>query len=499
MLRSAVTLAGAGEVDRAARILSDALHQWPNHPGLLAGLAGVRLRQGRPAEAEVLADLLIRVDPASDHGWELLAASRYLQDDTRGALRAWRHLRPPVVREMEVRVLAYNGPRVSDTGTDPTRLTGIAKGRSLTVEELVRGERRLEALPAAWRARLGYRALPGRDAALDGTVVLGAGNPFTWSGMVAHGLRALVGRVYIVSSDPLGRLERWEFSGDVRGTTHSVALALAHPAPLPSGVWRWVVEHETGRYGSFGRAEAVSERRSGVEWSHTDWVTASLRGSVHGRVDARPGRGTFAGVGLGWTLLSLSGRSSIRLEGTGWTKVGGSGDGAPDQATRFGRVALDAAIHPADPPGMAGPSGLSLRAGILTISPGAPHDLFPRIGAGGTASLLMRARSDLDDDGVVRPLFPGRTWLHGGVEVLRSVGALGPVGFGVAAFVDGVRVLGPAPGAVDPAQRRGAVHLGGGMRLRVPVVAGWLRADWGIDPVDGASTISLAWVFGASR
>lgn len=118
-LRAAVALTDEGELDRAETTLSDALDRWPDHPGLLAALAGLRVRQGRPAEAEALAARLTRIDSSSDHGWELLAASRYLQDDTRGALRAWHHRRPLRVRKVEVRVLAHDGPRASDAGADP--------------------------------------------------------------------------------------------------------------------------------------------------------------------------------------------------------------------------------------------------------------------------------------------------------------------------------------------------------------------------------------------
>jgi hypothetical protein len=502
VLRAAVALTEEGEFDRAGTVLSDALDRWPNHPELLAGLAGLRLRQGHPAEAEALAAHLVRIDPGSDHGWELLGASRYLQDDTHGALSAWRHRRSPVVRRMEVDVLANDGPRASDRGTDPARLTGIAEGQPLTLENLVRGERRLEALPAASRARLGYRALSGGEAAIQGTVVLGASNPFTFPDMAAHAFRMVARRIHVVSADPLGRLERWELSGALEGTLHSVTLALAHPAPRGPGVWRWSVDHEVGRYASTAGGEVVRERRDGLAWSHSDWITASVRGSAHGRIDVRPGRGTFAGAGMAWTLLPLNERSSIRAEAMGWTRVaraayGGAGSaGRSDEAIRFGRLALGASLHPPEPAGAAGPSGVALRGGFVTVSPGVPRDLLPRFGAGGNASHLMRARSDLDGEGVVRPLFPGTSWVHGGAELLRHVGTVGPLGLGIAGFVDGVRVLGGAPASVDPAGRRGAVHLGVGMRARIVGASGWFRADWGIDPVDRASTISAAWVSG---
>lgn len=499
LLRAAVALADEGKVEEAATVLSRALGRWPEHPGLLAGLAGLRLRQGRADEAEALADRLVRIDPSSDHGWELLAASRYLQDDSRGALRAWRHGRPPTVRTVEVHVLTHDGPRSFDTGTDPLRLTGIVQGPPLTVEALIRGERRLGALPAASSARLGYRILPGRQAAVEGTVVLGATNPFTLPGLAAHAVRALAGQIHVVSADPAGRLELWELAGNVEGTLRSVSIAVAHPAPGGAGVWRWAVEHGTGRYEAAGRSEIVLEQHSGAMWSHADWITASLWGAVQGRIEVRPGRGIFAGAGMAWTHLPLTGRTSIQVEGSGWTKMatapgGGAASDLSTNPPRFARLAVRAALEPPDPPGRAAPSGVALRAGLVAVSSGAPPDVFPRIGAGGRASVLMRARSDLDEAGVVRPLLPGSAWVHGGAEVLQRVGSVGPVGIGVAAFADAAAVLMAAPDTGHSDRRWGAVHLGVGVRARIPGIGGWLRADWGMDPVDGTSTISAAWV-----
>ncbi len=327
--------------------------------------------------------------------------------------------------------------------------------------------------------------------------MLGPSNPSTLPHLAAHAVRLLAGRrIHIVSSDPLGRLERWELSGAIEGSLHSVALVLAHPAPNGPGVWRWAAEHGTGRYASGGDGPIVREQHTGLAFSHADWITASLRGSAHGRVDVRPGRGSFAGAGMAWTLLPLSERGSVRVEGTGWRRVGEAASGGEGPTTWFGRLALLASLDPPHPPGVTPLSGVALRGGLVAVSSGAPHDLLPRIGAGGNTSVLMRARSDLDGEGVVRPLFPGRTWAHGGLEVRHAVGSVGPVGIGVAAFADGVRTLTTAPGSDAHGGRRGAVHLGAGLRARIPWVAGWLRADWGIDPVDGASTISAAWVPG---
>ncbi len=496
LVRNAVAAADPDDPDPAAALLTSALERCPNDPEILGALAGLRFQQGRLSEAEALAVRLVQVDPASAYGWELLAVTRYLQDDTRGALRAWGHGRPLVVRDIEVRIVGYSGPRVSGKGADPVRISGIIPGRPLTLEGLVRGERRLSALPAASRARLGYRALSGGEAAVDGAVVLRAGNPFTGPALIGHGLRLPGRRVHLVSADPLGRLEQWELGGTVEGTLRRGTLALAHPAPGSVGVWRWEVDHGVGRYGSRDHDAVVREERSGVGWSHTQWVRASLQGSAHTRIDLRPGRGTFAGAGVGWTFLPLNERSSITAKGTGWVRigVGTSADSDPGDGTRFGRMDIRAALHPLTPPAVGAPSGVAARVGVVAVSSGIPPDLAPRIGAGGNAALLMRARSDLDGEGVVRPIFPGSAWIHGGVEFLRPVWSVGPVGIGVAGFVDGVRVLASDRRSIDPSARDGAVHLGAGVRARVPGVDGWLRVDWGIDPADGASRLSAAWV-----
>ena len=495
VLLTAKVLTDKGQPGAAAALLEDALRHCPDHPEWLADLTGLRVLQGDLVEAEAVATRLVRIQTGSNHAWELLALTRYLQDDAHGALRAWNQAGRPVARKLDVRVLGHNGPRASDTGPDPNQVTGLTEGHLLTVEALVRGERRLGVLPAADRARLGYRMLPGGEATVDGTVVLGTDNPFTRPALVAHALRLLGRRVHLVSADPMGRLERWELEGTTEGTLLKARLALAHPAPGNSGVWRWELDHETGRYGSAGSTEAFRETRNSLGWSHTDWVTALLRGTLHGQVDVRPEGGTFVGAGAGWTLLPRTERGAIGAEGLGWLRTGGGvhAGSVPEPQNRFGRVEIRGSFHAIPPRGRDGVD-LDLRGGIVAVSRGIPPDLVPRIGSGGNTAILMRAGSDLDDQGVVRPLFPGTAWAHGGIEVLRSAGAVGPLGIGLAIFADGVRVLVPERRSEVAADRRGAVHLGGGVRARIPWVDGWLRADWGIDPYDGASTFSAAWV-----
>jgi len=501
---------------------SEKLDRCPDHPRLLEEQAALRIEQGRPAEAEILAGRLLRVLSASaaasaagsdsgsdsgwDYGWELLAVSRYLQDDTRGALRAWNQGRTRTVRSVEVLLFSPAGPDRKGRGAAAAGLAGIPAGRPLTVEGLVRGERKLAAIPAASSARLAYRALPSGEASVEGTVVLRQMNPLGRLhpvDLAVHAARLVTGRVHLVSADPLGHLERWEFAGSLEGTLQAAALSLAHPAPRGTGVWRWSLEHDSGRHAfhdpSAGSDVIVRQERTGMAWSHSDWVTAILRGSVEGRLDLHSGRGTLAGAGMAWSLVPLDGRGRIELSGTGWTQVGGGPDAGGRFGTGergpFGRVAIQATLPPDISSWAQAPSGFDLRLGILAVSARTPLDLVPRIGSGGHVDVLMRARSDIDGRGIVRPILPGSAWVHGGIEFLRPVGAFGPVALGIGVFADGARVLSrSASPAAEKARPASSLHLGLGLRARVPGVEGWLRTDWGIDPADGSSTISAAWV-----
>jgi hypothetical protein len=471
----------------------------PEDPRILEALAEARLEQGRVAEAEALAARLVRRHPENVHGWALLATARYLQDDTRGALEAWSRGRPLRVRDVEVRVVSSRSAEPSHREADAARIAGLAVGEPLTLEGLVRGERQLRALPAVSRARLEYRALPGGEARVEGAVVLRADHPFERAEWLAHGMRLLGRRVHLASADPMGRMERWELNGSIEGTVGSGTVSLAHPSPGGAGVWRWDVSHGRGAYGPPDREAGGVRRleRSTFRWTHVQWLSASFQGRAQGRVDRTPDHGAFAAAGLGGTFLPLSERSSIEAGGTGWVRIAGSSaeNGEPGP-TRFGRLAIRASLHPAVPPLTGAPSGLAARIGMVAVSSKLPRDLLPRIGTSGRTDLLMRARSDLDSEGVLRPAFPGRAWVHGGIEYLRPVRAIGPLGIGVAAFAEGVRVVAAEPGPALPNARRGAIHLGSGLRARVPGVDGWLRVDWGVDPFDGSSSISAAWAQG---
>jgi hypothetical protein len=330
----------------------------------------------------------------------------------------------------------------------------------------------------------------GGDAHLSGVLVMDDLHPFTRPEIAAHSLRLLVGRLHLRFANALGQMEAWQVAARISPRRYSVALSLAHPAPLGHGVWMWTIDREEGSRATIALPSGIREDRTGIEFRYSDWIAARLRGSVLGRVDRRRDGGTAPGAGMALTFLPLNERSEITLAGTIWS---GNGEG-----TGFGQLSLLASRFPQLRTSPGGPSGLAARLGIVTVSSGAPTDLTPLFGAGGQADVAMRAHEEMDRDGVARELLPGTAWIHGGIELLRSLGAIGPVGVGVALFADGAGVL---PGSQLPGGenlRRAALNVGVGGRARLSGVPGWLRIDWGVNPADGASTLSAGWVAGAA-
>ncbi len=491
-VRRAAAAAEAGELDRADELLTETLRRCPRHPELLAELAGLRFRQGRMDEAETLVRRLVDVDPKSRYGWQFLGTLRYLADDRMGALRAWTRSGSPVVRSVDVPVRGPTGPRDDGQAMRAVRATGIEPGDSLGPDNLVHGTRRLASLPAASRVRLGYAMLPEGEARVEGALVLIPRLPVSRLELAEHAVRAATGSVDVAFGDLAGRLERWEVSGRREGTLRRGTLGLDHLAPLGEGVWRWTAEHRSGWY------EGQLIERNRVEWGHAHWLTARFWGTARGGFERRRSRGGHLGGGVGAMLLPLDGWGSLELNADGWVRVvrPGGGEPLPVESVRFGRLEVDAFLHPAGVEGAGPLPRLQARLGVIALTGTAPPDLVPRMGRSGDVRVPMRAVSDLDGDGVVRSPFPGRSWVHGGVEAGRRVASVGPVEVGVAVFGDGVRVLQRNAGDPDDAGRRGALHLGAGLRARLPGVDGRLRLDWAIDPSDGSSGVSGAWLPG---
>jgi hypothetical protein len=81
----ALDAVAAGQLEDALQRLDSARAACPDEPLVLREMAGVRFKQGRQPEAIQLVTDYLTLAPDDDHGWQLLAASRYLRRSRRRA------------------------------------------------------------------------------------------------------------------------------------------------------------------------------------------------------------------------------------------------------------------------------------------------------------------------------------------------------------------------------------------------------------------------------
>lgn len=507
LLQDAREKAAQGELAEAGAVLTAGLQRFPDHPDLLAELAGLRFREERYQDVQSLAQRLVTVDPAHAFGWELLAAARYMEDDATGALDAWSRSRPPVVGSVSISVASPTGPLPPQVRPLQDRVVGLRPGDPLLPDGLALAQRRLASVPAVDRSRLGYRMGPEHRAELEGAVLLGSPSPFSAPESAAHLLRALTGHLSLGSSHALGQWERWELQGQMEGRQRQAHLSLEHPSHGGAGIWRWVASHHAGRFDRTDEASgseggvlepggALKTRSTRLEGRYAQWITARAHGSLGLKLDARSRGLTYWGAGGQASLIPLREWGRVSVDASGWIPIQEAGSrGDPAAPGRpYGQLGV-AGLVVSSPPSFLTPlvSQLTVQASVRGISREAPPDRAPRIGRGRNVDLLMRAGSDLTSDGQVKPLFPGRAWAWGSVEAERPLGRLGPLTLGAAVFGDLVRVLTAEEIGGRPEPTRGGVHLGGGLRISTPGLPDRLRLDWAVDPSQGTSAFSAGW------
>ncbi len=486
----------AGDPEGAEARLVETLERCPGESALELELAGLRFQLGDYPGAEGWALRHLRAEPGSVEGWDLLAASRYLRDDRGGALEAWSRGTPPTIANLGIDIGPV-GLRPGPAGTEQVEgATGLAPGRLLLPGNLTLGMRRLEAIPAVDRAQLRYAITGGGQATVLGSVLLAHRSPIRSTELPAHGLRALTGSIFVESSNPLGALERWSLRGEIEGTSRDAALALAHPALLGPGVWRWRVEHHRARYRTPDSPDdPIRVERSGIGVELSEWIHAEWRAAVGGGIERRPGWGDFAATRIGLGYRSEGSRLLAELEGSRWARIRSTAEAlaGPPPSSGFSRWGVAMGMRSQAPDRVAPPAGIVARAKVTGVTGGAPPDLAPRIGAGRNVDILLRARSDIDGDGALRG-WPARGWAHAGVEWMQPLAAIGPVESSVALFADAIRSFGEPAGSSGalPGSRR-ALHLGVGLRFSPLGTVGALRIDGALDPATGATRLSLGW------
>ena len=119
--------------------------------GPLSELAGQRFAERRWREAADLAGRAAASDATDRYAWEVLAASRFMQDDVGGALRAWNRIGKPRINLVAIDGLVH--ARFQTTAA----LMGLRPNMLLTESAFRLAERRLRDLPNGAAVRLTLR------------------------------------------------------------------------------------------------------------------------------------------------------------------------------------------------------------------------------------------------------------------------------------------------------------------------------------------------------
>jgi hypothetical protein len=462
-----VRLAGAGQLDDAARLLEVAIAACPDASGPRRELAGVHAARGEWTLAATRAGEALQRDPADAHAARILGTSLFLEDHRDAALEAWN-----VAGEPRIDLVSVQGlERVRYDAV--ARLLRLEPRTMLTPAGLGTARRRLAELPSASATRVAYVPREGGRADIEATVVE---RPLVPSGLIAFGViaaEAAIDREVRVSTgsisgggESFGATWRWWHRRP------AVAVSMGMPAPIDrtGAVWRVsaAVDEQT-----YGASETVEERRS-VTFSTTDWI------GDRWRWEFGAGAARWSTTGVSLALNGVVARHAAddrwRIQSGLHVYAGGidtaavsllsewQSKRAPEQTVWHGRGGVDVA-------GKAAPLGL-----------------WPGAGTGHARTPLLRAHPLLDD-GVVRDGVFGRTLAHGSVEWRHwmqpglRIWRIAP-----AAFADVAR----AWRTTEEFDSRPHVDVGVGLRLHVPG-GGALRVDVARGLRDGEMAVSAGW------
>lgn len=466
----------------ADAILGPLRAQCPLSAGPLRELAGARFAQRRWDEAGALAQEAIERAHDDQFAHLVLGASRFMQDDQIGALRAWNEIGQPRLDGVNVEGLRRSRYQ---TVTDALALTPPAV---LTADEFLRARHRLDELPTRSSARIALRPEDDGFAAVDVVLAEQQARPRGLAEWLGAGVRTAVDREIALTVPGLtGQGELWSASWRWWGNRPRVAVGFAAPRMGGLfGIWRVEGSWETETYGA-GGAPLARESRAHGGLTVSDWLSGTVRYSLSAGLDAWKNgqRATSAGASL--EKRWLDDQVSLGGNATAWLPIA-SGDAIG--AHRFSSLGAHATVR----------SNTAARVwryqatfGAEQVGDRAPLILWPGAGEGLARAPLLRAHPLLDD-GIVETgaasVF-GRSVQYGNVELQRWLDQPAMIKLGVAGFVD----LARATRTAAPGRTVGQTDLGAGLRLRLPGVGHILRIDVAHGLRDGADALTIGWVY----
>ena len=482
LVTAGVRAARASRPGRADSLLGRAVRLCPGASAPRRELAGLRFRQRRWRASASLAEAALARAPSDEHARRTLAAARLMAGDEEGALAAWNRLGEP--RLTGLRVYGLRRTRYRPL----RRQVGLSAGEPLSPGDLRAARRRVAAMPAVARSRVGYRAPSGGRTELDVALLerpLLPSFPAGWTGLGARAAAERELRLRVAS--PTGGDELWTASWSWWEERPHVRVELAVPGGLGApgvwsveGLWRRAA-FRTAPTGSGSAASpdgaTVREEVRRASLSAARWVSGSVRLEATVLLESwsRPGR--RAGLGVEAGVRDAGDRVAARA----------SAEGRAGPGAEFWRAGLEAKGRwpgPGSP--AAGPVAIRVRAGLEGTGAEAPRMLWPGAGTGHVRRPLLRAHPLLDDGVVTGPAF-GRILVHGGVEAGVELPLGLPVSVRAAAFLDVARAW---EGATAD---RALADAGAGLRLALPGTGGRLRVDAARGLVDGADALSVGW------
>ncbi len=470
-LDRAVALARAGALQEAEVLLNVVTETCPGFSGGPRELAGVRFVQKRWSDAVAFAEEAVARDPSDMHAWQLLATSRYLDDDPAGALLAWNQRAEPRLDLTRIDGLGRTRYEVV------AGLVNLTPQTLLTASDIERAARRVAALPVVRASRVSYSPVANGRATVDVAVVERPLVPNTWPSVVAGTLYAATAReARLDIASPTGNGELWTVAARWWAGRPRVALSMATPRLWRSmGLWRVDGSWERQAYSGADGARLESDRRRAAV-TFADWTSGTVRWEVSGALDHWIDQSNRASVGAAMERRFLQDQLAVRAEGAAWPKR--------KTASAFGSGALRASFRS----GRDTSAAWTGQAGIHVVGAGAPLDVWPGGDTGHARAPLLRAHPLLSD-GVIRAEGLGRVLVHGTMEYQRAV-MTRPVGrLSVAAFADLARrgrTLSGTPAPVD-------LDIGAGLRAFISGAPGALRVDVARGTRDGNLVLTAAW------
>jgi hypothetical protein len=467
---------GPGVADEALGSVSE---QCPTASAPLRELAGVRFGQQRWRDAATLAQQALDRNVSDPYAWDVLGSSRFILDDTRGALRAWNHINKPKVDSVQIVGLTRTRYALM------TQFAGLVPSAMLTARQLSLADRRLRELPDRVMTTVAYRPDDDGFATVNVAIVERSRTPHNLVEWVSLGTQTAIDReVSVAIPGNTGQGELWEAAWRWWDGRPRVAASFSAPrAGRLGGIWRvdgsWEAQTYNGP-GDAGSRGGIREEQTRGALSFLNWVTPNLRIEASSGIDVwnrdtgldvaagssqnprtQTPRTFFLGGSIEWRLATD--RVSVAGASTSWSPAG---EGLPFHAGTV-RATARSAVEPA---------GFAVLGQIRAdfVSAQAPFAIWSGAGEGRARPGLLRAHPLLHDGVIDGPVF-GRQTQSATLELQRWFKRPELPRVGVAVFADSAH----ASHRLDAGSGRPfQLDVGSGVRVHLPGSDRTFRLDY---------------------